>query len=136
MFRCKTLCTCQTKQIYLSLRLSLQRRKQNACLYDDHRNLGYMINFLSEIYAIKRGKRMMPFLDFVKLPEKPKKWQFFRKKKMWNNKTKALHICGALVVMQNLKIHPFFYFFSFIAFEYLGGYFCFGITFKGVFENF
>ena len=62
--------------------MTAEERKQNACFYDDHRNLGYMINFLSEIYAVKHGKKTMPFPDFVKLPEKPKKWQFFRKKKM------------------------------------------------------
>lgn len=58
-----------------------EERKQNASLYDDHRNLGYMINFLSEIYAIKHGKRTMPFPDFVKMPEKPKKKPFFKRKK-------------------------------------------------------
>ena len=40
-----------------------------------------MINFLSEIYAIKHGKRTMPFPDFVKMPEKPKKKPFFKRKK-------------------------------------------------------
>ena len=62
--------------------MTAEERKQNVFLYDDHRNLGYMINFLSEIYAVKHRKRTMPFPDFVKLPEKPKKWPFFRKNKM------------------------------------------------------
>lgn len=61
--------------------MTKEERKQNASLYDDHRNLGYMINFLSEIYAIKHGKRTMPFPDFVKMPEKPKKKPFFKRKK-------------------------------------------------------
>lgn len=61
-----------------------EERKQNSFLYDDHRNLGYMIKFLAEIYDVKHGKRTMPFPDFIKLPEKPKKklFQFFRRKKM------------------------------------------------------
>lgn len=59
-----------------------EERKQNASLYEEHRNLGYMINFLSEIYAVKHKKRVMPFPDFVKMPEKPKKKPFFRRKKM------------------------------------------------------
>ncbi len=61
--------------------MTKEERKQNASLYDTHRNLGYMINFLSEIYAIKHGKRTMPFPDFVKMPEKPKKKPFFKRKK-------------------------------------------------------
>ena len=61
--------------------MTKEERKQNGSLYDTHRNLGYMINFLSEIYAIKHGKRTMPFPDFVKMPEKPKKKPFFKRKK-------------------------------------------------------
>ena len=55
-------------------------RRKNGSLYGEHRNIGYMINFLSEIYAVKHRKRSMPFPDFVKLPEKPKK-SFFKRKK-------------------------------------------------------
>ena len=58
-----------------------EEREKNAELYEEHRNLGYMINFLSEIYAVKHGKRKMPFPDFVKMPEKPKKKPFFKRKK-------------------------------------------------------
>lgn len=58
-----------------------EEREKNAELYEEHRNLGYMINFLSEIYAVKHGKRKMPFPDFVKMPEKPKKRPFFKRKK-------------------------------------------------------
>ena len=60
-----------------------EERKQNSFPYDDHRNLSYMIKFLAEIYDVKHGKRTMPFPDFIKLPEKPKKklFPFFRRKK-------------------------------------------------------
>ena len=55
-------------------------RRQNGSLYEEHRNIGYMINFLSEIYAVKHKKRSMPFPDFVQMPKKPKKSIFKRKK--------------------------------------------------------
>ena len=58
-----------------------EERKENGELYEEHRNLGYMINFLSEIYAVKHGKRKMPFPDFVKMPAKPKRNPFFKRKK-------------------------------------------------------
>lgn len=57
-----------------------EERKQNTNLLQEHENLGYMLNFLSEIYAVKHGKRSMPFPDFVKLPKKPRKKPFFKKK--------------------------------------------------------
>lgn len=50
-----------------------EERRKNGNLYDEHQNLGYMINFLSEIYAVRHGKRAMPFPDFVNVPEKSKK---------------------------------------------------------------
>lgn len=56
-------------------------RSLNSNLLQEHENLEYMLNFLSEVYAVKHGKRSMPFPDFVKLPEKPKKKPFFRRKK-------------------------------------------------------
>lgn len=58
-----------------------EERDKNSNLLQEHENLEYMLNFLSEIYAVKHGKRSMPFPDFVKLPEKPKK-KFFRRRKM------------------------------------------------------
>lgn len=58
-----------------------EERKENSSLYDEHRDLGYMINFLSEIYAVKHGKRNMPFPKFVEMPKKPKKKPLFRRKK-------------------------------------------------------
>lgn len=58
-----------------------EERQQNSNLLQEHENLGYMLNFLSEVYAVKHGKRSMPFPDFVKLPEKPKKKPFFKRKK-------------------------------------------------------
>ena len=64
--------------------MSQDERKRNSNLLQEHENLGYMLKFLSEIYAIKHGKRSMPFPDFVKSPEKPKKPKkkgFFRRKK-------------------------------------------------------
>ena len=59
-----------------------EERQQNSNLLQEHENLGYMLSFLSEVYAVKHGKRSMPFPDFVKLPEKPKKKPFFKRKKM------------------------------------------------------
>lgn len=59
-----------------------EERKQNDSLYEEHRNTEYMINFLSEIYAVKHKKRMMPFPDFVEMPTKPKRKPFFMRKKM------------------------------------------------------
>ena len=56
-----------------------EERQQNSNLLQEHENLGYMLNFLSEVYAVKHGKRSMPFPDFVKLPEKPKKKPFFKR---------------------------------------------------------
>ena len=53
--------------------MSEEERKENKSLYQEHRNIGYMIKFLSEIYAVKHKKRKMPFPKFVKLPKKPKK---------------------------------------------------------------
>ncbi len=41
--------------------MSKKERKQNTNLLQEHANLGYMLNFLSEIYAVKHGKRKMPF---------------------------------------------------------------------------
>ena len=50
--------------------MSEEERKENKSLYQEHRNIGYMIKFLSEIYAVKHRKRKMPFPKFVKLPSK------------------------------------------------------------------
>lgn len=49
--------------------MTTEERRENRNLYEEHRNLGYMIDFLSEIYAVKHGKRVMMFPDFVKMPE-------------------------------------------------------------------
>lgn len=61
--------------------MTKEERQKNSSLYDEYRNIGYMINFLSEIYAVKHFKKSMPFPEFVKIPEKPKRKLFFRKKK-------------------------------------------------------
>lgn len=45
--------------------MSEEERKQNSNLLQEHENLGYMLNFLSEIYAVKHRKRTMPFPEFV-----------------------------------------------------------------------
>lgn len=60
--------------------MSEEERRKNSSLFEEHRNIGYMINFLSEIYAVKHGKRTMPFPEFVSVPKKPKRKPFFRKK--------------------------------------------------------
>lgn len=41
-------------------------RKKNHALLEEHQNLQYMMNFLSEIYAVNHKKRSMPFPNFVK----------------------------------------------------------------------
>lgn len=61
--------------------MTAEERKNNISLYSENENIGYMINFLSEIYAVKHGRRSMPFPKFVKMPWKTKKR---RSKKMWN----------------------------------------------------
>lgn len=61
--------------------MTTEERQKNINLLQEHENLGYMLNFLSEVYAVKHGKKSMPFPDFVKLPEKPKKKPFFKRKK-------------------------------------------------------
>lgn len=48
--------------------MSEEERGQNQSLYDDHRNLGYMLNFITEVYAIIHRKRVMHFPKFVKVP--------------------------------------------------------------------
>lgn len=48
--------------------MSEEERKENSNLLQDHENFGYMLNFLSEIYAIKHRKRTMPFPEFVQVP--------------------------------------------------------------------
>ena len=61
--------------------MSKEERKQNSNLLQEHENLGYMLNFLSEIYAIKHRKRKMPFPEFVHVPEAKRK-PFFKKNKI------------------------------------------------------
>ena len=60
--------------------MSEEERKQNTNLLQEHENLGYMLNFLSEIYAVKHRKRKMPFPKFVKV-SKTKRKPFFKKDK-------------------------------------------------------
>lgn len=60
--------------------MSKEERKQNTNLRQEHENLGYMLNFLSEIYAVKHHKRKMPFPKFVKVPKTLRK-PFFKKDK-------------------------------------------------------
>lgn len=49
--------------------MSVEKRKQNSNLLQEYENLGYMLNFLSEIYAVKHRKRTMPFPEFVQVPD-------------------------------------------------------------------
>jgi len=58
-----------------------QEERQKSDLPEEYENLGYMLMFLSEIYSIKYGKRVMPFPDFVKLPKVKKKKMLFKRKK-------------------------------------------------------
>ena len=44
-----------------------EEREENYSLYEEHRNLDYMIKFLCEIYAVKHGERSMPFPEFVEM---------------------------------------------------------------------
>ena len=59
--------------------MSSDERQQNINLLEKHENIEYMLNFMWEIYAIRKGERLMPFPDFVKSPEKPKKVSIFRR---------------------------------------------------------
>ena len=44
-----------------------EEREENGSLYDEYCNIEYMLNFLSEIYAVKHGERQMPFPEFVNM---------------------------------------------------------------------
>ena len=61
--------------------MTQEERQQNSNLFQERENLEYMLKFLTEVYAVKHGKRDMPFPEFAKLPEKPKKKPFFKRKK-------------------------------------------------------
>ena len=43
-----------------------EEREKNSNLVQEYENMEYMLNFLSEIYAVKHGEKSMPFPDFVK----------------------------------------------------------------------
>lgn len=45
--------------------MSSDERQKNTSLLQEHENIGYMLKFLSEIYAVRHGKRSMPFPEFV-----------------------------------------------------------------------
>lgn len=45
--------------------ISPNEREHHSNLFQEYENLRYMLNFLSEIYAIKHGERHMPFPEFV-----------------------------------------------------------------------
>lgn len=49
--------------------MTLGERKENRSLLQEHRNICYMLNFVSEVYAVKHGKRFMPFPEFVRIPK-------------------------------------------------------------------
>lgn len=62
--------------------MTSEEKQQNKNLLEEYDNLKYMMLFLSEIYAVKHGKRSMPFPEFVKTSKKPKKklFSFWKKK--------------------------------------------------------
>lgn len=74
--------------------MSIDERKQNSNLLQEHENVVYMLNFLFEIYAVKHGKRYMPFPDFVKPPENPKK--------MWNEERCSAYGRASFKYINNL----------------------------------
>lgn len=45
-----------------------EERRKTVELYEEYYNLVYMLNFLSEIYAVKHSKKSMPFPKFVEMP--------------------------------------------------------------------
>lgn len=53
--------------------MSEEERKKNSNLLQEHENIGYMLNFLSEIYAVKHRKRTMHFPEFVQVPKEKRK---------------------------------------------------------------
>lgn len=55
-----------------------KQREENSSMYCEHSNTEYMLAFISEIYAVKHGKRIMKFPKFVSMPEeKPRKKKSF-----------------------------------------------------------
>ena len=57
--------------------MSQEEQEQNYSMFQEYENIEYILHFLSEIYSLKHGKISMPFPDFIKLPQKPKKKPFF-----------------------------------------------------------
>jgi len=45
--------------------MPIKEKKQNINMLDEYSNIEYMLAVLTEIYALKHGKRSMPFPDFV-----------------------------------------------------------------------
>ena len=52
--------------------MTTEERKENSPLLDEHRNTQYMLKFIAEVYAVKHGKRSMPFPKFVESSKKKK----------------------------------------------------------------
>lgn len=45
--------------------MPIKEKEQNINMLDEYSNIEYMLAVLTEIYALKHGKRSMPFPDFV-----------------------------------------------------------------------
>lgn len=60
--------------------MTKEEQEQNKSLWDEHCDIMYMIMSICKVYAVKHNMRVMPFPEFVNLPEKTKKKPIFRKK--------------------------------------------------------
>lgn len=61
--------------------MSTNMHQENIHLFEKYKNLMYMLQFLSEIYAIKHGKLFIPFPDFITPLAPPKRRWFPGRKK-------------------------------------------------------
>ncbi len=50
--------------------MTIKERKKNGSLYSEYQNIEYMMNFLSEVYAVTHGMKKMPFPSFVNVPQR------------------------------------------------------------------
>ena len=49
--------------------MSVEERKEHKEIYDEYHHIFYMVQFLTELYAVKQGITTMPFPRFVKNPK-------------------------------------------------------------------
>ena len=51
-------------------KMTKKQRRNKKSLYEEHRNINYIICFLLEVYDVVHGRKTMPFPKFVKIPNR------------------------------------------------------------------